>query len=446
MKQSKRILNPFLYLFYRAAKLLARLVFKIFFSKTTILNKDTLRIDYPSIVVSNHPNTLLDPLNVACRIKGKEAHFLANASLFKSKFGNWFFNTFYCIPIERPKDVKGKRIQNAEAFAKCDDFLGKGGCLYIAPEGTSVIERKLRTVKTGTARIALSAENKNNFQLGLKIIPIGLTYTDPKNFRGEVLLNVGKPIIIADYKNLYQENTVKATKKLTADLQEKMESLLLNPEDSDMDLVVQKLEEIQQNDNPLPPDQHFLRTQKLVQHLRKWKNKQPKTYERWQKKVIHYFYQIIQNRTADYPIGLAEIMTIGQRWKYLLPAPFLLFAYLYGFINNFLANYIPALLTKTLNLDQGYDSNVKTLSGLLTYPIFYGLQIWFVHWLFRNWWVTVIYALSLYPMGMLTLWLEKKAKKIGQRFRYDFLVQTKGSKMEELEKLRAEVKGVMNYE
>jgi len=431
MKQSKRILNPFLYLFYQAAKLLVRLVFKIFFSKTTILNEDTLHIDYPSIVVSNHPNTLLDPLNVACRIKGKEAHFLANASLFKTKFSNWFFNTFYCIPIERPKDVKGKRIQNAEAFAKCDDFLSKGGCLYIAPEGTSLIERKLRTVKTGTARIALSAENKNNFQLGLKIIPTGLTYTDPKNFRGEVLLNVGEPIIIANYKELYQKDSFKANRKLTADLEESMKSLLLDPEDDDMDLVVQKLEEMQQNDNPLPPDQHFLRTQNLVQHLRKWKDKQPKTYERWQKKVIHYFYH--------YPISLGEIMTIGQRWKYLIPAPFLLFAYLYGFLNNFLANYFPALLTKALKLHQGYDSNVKTLSGLLTYPIFYGLQIWFVHWLFRNWWVTGIYALSLYPVGLLALWLEKKAKKIGQRFRYDFLVQTKGSKVDELEKLRAEI-------
>ena len=73
-----------------------------------------------------------------------------------------------------------------------DKHLIDGGCIYIAPEGTSVVERRVRTIKTGTARIALSAENKSDFNLGTTIIPVGLSYTAPLNFQNEVLLNVGQ--------------------------------------------------------------------------------------------------------------------------------------------------------------------------------------------------------------------------------------------------------------
>ena len=428
-------MNPFLYLFYQFLKLLVKLVFKIFYSKTTIINKEYLEIDNPSIVVSNHPNTLLDPLNVACRVN-KVVHFLANAGLFQSKFGNWFFNTFYCIPIQRQKDVGGKRIQNDEAFARCDEFLTGGGCLYIAPEGTSVMERRLRPIKTGTARIALSAEDKNDFKLGLTIVPCGLTYNDPQHFRSEVLLNVGKPIKVANYQSVYKSDKQKAVKQLTNDLEQHMITLLLHPEDEDMDFVLKKMEELQQNDEPLPPEQHFMRTQHLAKALKKWKASQAKKYEQWKKKLVNYFYQLVQNKVDDYPISKGEIMSIGERWKKIFPLPVFFLLYMCGYINNFLPNYLPGLLTRKLKLYPGYDATVKTLSGLFIYPIFYGLQIWFVHWLFREWWVTLLYALSLYPIGLFALWFEKYFKRIMQRLRYDFLVQTKGSKMEEIKKMR----------
>ena len=105
----------------------------------------------------------------------RQVAFLANASLFASSFANWFLSQ-YCVPIQRKTDVANKNVDNDKSFERCDAFLSNGGCLYIAPEGTSDMERRLRPIKTGTARIALSAEAKNAFQLGLKIIPVGLTY------------------------------------------------------------------------------------------------------------------------------------------------------------------------------------------------------------------------------------------------------------------------------
>ncbi|HHS95525.1 MAG TPA: hypothetical protein ENJ45_02965, partial [Phaeodactylibacter sp.] len=94
----------FLFLFYNFCKLLVKISFRIFYEEVSVKNEHYLRCDNPCILVSNHPSTITDPLHVAHRAK-RMVHFLANAGLYKSKIGNWFFSNFYCIPIERPEDV-----------------------------------------------------------------------------------------------------------------------------------------------------------------------------------------------------------------------------------------------------------------------------------------------------------------------------------------------------
>ena len=140
----------------------------------------------PLIVLGNHPNALIDPFMVVSRLV-RPVFFLGNASLFKHWFANWFLNTFYTIPIERPKDVGGRPVNNAQAFQRSREHLMKGGALYIAPEGTSEREYRLRPIKTGAARIALNVlqadpNQRVGFLLG------GITYQDHPAFRSRVSL------------------------------------------------------------------------------------------------------------------------------------------------------------------------------------------------------------------------------------------------------------------
>ena len=64
----------------------------------------------------------------------------------------------------------------------------------MCPEGSSETERHLRPIKTGCGRIAMGTEKANNFGLGLRILPVGLTYKDGQKFRDEVVVNFGKMI------------------------------------------------------------------------------------------------------------------------------------------------------------------------------------------------------------------------------------------------------------
>ena len=105
----------------------------------------------------------------------------------------WLMAQTNSIPIYRRQDADGTdpaaqvspeelARPNEATFGRCYDYLGQGGTIMIFPEGTSVSERRLRPLKTGAARIALGAEARHDFKLGLHMLPVGINYFDPAAF------------------------------------------------------------------------------------------------------------------------------------------------------------------------------------------------------------------------------------------------------------------------
>ena len=399
--------NTFLYLFYQALKVLVRLVFKAFFAKITFINRQQLNIDRPTILVSNHPNTLLDPLNAAA-YTNTVVFFLANAGLFKKGFSGWFLDNTYAIPIERPQDVQGRIINNKDSFARCDQFLAKGGCLYIAPQGVSSRARRIERIKSGTARIGFSAEKTHAFDLGLQILPVGLSYSAPGDFRSEVLINVGPPIQIKDFQEDYEQDTFKAAKKLTAHLQERMEELIIDTRNDEEDQMMYQIEEILRHNAPLKFPAHFKRSQGLLRLIQQMDDS---VYADLKNAVDQYFNLLKENAMNDYSLHA----NINKKSSYQLTLLLTWPLYVYGWINNIIPTYIPAWLTKKLKLYIGYDSTVKVLSGMLTFSIFYCLQTLIIHWIFQTPLITLGYFLSLVPSGLFAWWWHHKVKASGQR-------------------------------
>jgi 1-acyl-sn-glycerol-3-phosphate acyltransferase len=52
-------------------------------------------------------------------------------------------------------------VSNQDSFDACYRVLEEGKTLVIFPEGTSFLERHLRELKSGTARIGLEVEKRN---------------------------------------------------------------------------------------------------------------------------------------------------------------------------------------------------------------------------------------------------------------------------------------------
>ncbi|MEM9916655.1 MAG: 1-acyl-sn-glycerol-3-phosphate acyltransferase [Bacteroidota bacterium] len=414
-------LHPLLYILYRFLKGVVLASFHTFFSRIIVRNKEYLKLDRPTILVSNHPNTLMDPLNAASRVS-KVVYFLANAGLFKHPLMNKVLSKLYCIPVERPKDVEGRRISNEDNFKKCYDFLEEGGCLYIAPQGGSKIMWRIGKIKTGTARIALGAENQNDFKLGLQIVVVGLTYSDPISFRSQVIIQGGSPILVGDYMDSYQSDPYKAAKQLTADIKQKMESLVIHSPDEEGEIVLKQIVQLESSERPKSFVKTFEKAQEIAQKVSTWRAQQIEGYHQFQQKSQSYFDALEQKSLKDSALVKSQVKP-STSWGLqnvfcALLAP--LFAI--GWLNHALANGIPWLLVKKLNLYIGYTSNVKLLTALFTYPIFYGLQIWLVHRLGGSPGMTLGYVLFLVLSGLFTSWFmtyyaNLKEERLARRLR-----------------------------
>lgn len=150
----------------------------------------------PVIFAGNHPNSLIDPAMIVATCE-RVVHFAAKDVLFRSRFLRPILAGLGAVPLARRKDHDGKPLDNRQAFAAMVKVLAGGHAIGIFPEGVSHDDAHLQRLKTGAARLALLTAREHP-GLGLKIVPVGLTYMHRKRFRSRVLVQFGAPMKIED--------------------------------------------------------------------------------------------------------------------------------------------------------------------------------------------------------------------------------------------------------
>jgi len=181
----------------------------------------------PVLVVANHPNALLDPL-VIFRVAGRPTRPLAKAPLFDQKFVGTMLRGLGGLPVYRSQDDPSQMHRNEDTFRGAIGALAAGDAVQIYPEGKSHSEPSLITMRTGAARIALGAELESGWTLGLRIVPIGLTYRAKHRFRGRVLAVIGEPFTITHLRALHDSDPVAAVRTLTDGIAAQLEAVTLN--------------------------------------------------------------------------------------------------------------------------------------------------------------------------------------------------------------------------
>lgn len=430
------ILRFFLLVIYYLFKVLVLLYQAIYFPFTTFRHRERLDFKGPGIIISNHPNTMVDPLNVVSRTP-RQSFFLANASMFKNPVAGFILSYLYCIPIRRPgKDEGVRRVNNRESFAAAFDHLSGGNVLFVAPEGGSELERRLRPFKTGTARIALGAEAENDFQLGLHIYPVGLTYENPTQCGSRLYMEAAAPVRVADWQEAYGKDKIQATKDLTRHLEDQTRRLLIDTTDDEQDQLLYRLELLQKHDQPLSTAAHYDRTRQLLKKLKDLAAKQPATYQQLSAQAEDYYTRLKSHGQTER--GLSKRNTMLWTPQVLLGWPL----WLYGRINNFLPYEVPRLLARKVALYEGYLSTVKILTGVITFPLFYWLQFQFFQWGTGEeyaWW----YLLSLPVSGILAWLYARHFQPRWEGFRYRRWAQNQEGEAQALEALRERLWGAI---
>ncbi|SFQ34233.1 lysophospholipid acyltransferase family protein [Hymenobacter arizonensis] len=400
-------------LFYTLIKPVMQVALRVFFRRIEVRHRDRLSMAGPLLFAGNHPNTLMDPLLVGINSRQPVA-FLAKSTFFNNPITRAILESGNSIPIYRRQDAEAGAgpttpeqlaAQNEASFGRCYDYLGRGGTIMIFPEGTSVSERRLRPLKTGAARIALGAEARHQFKLGLRVVPIAINYFDPTRFRSDVLLNVAPPIAVADYADLYALDPEAAAEQLTETIREAMERRLVITRDAAEDDFVQQIERtfgdhLNPDDDPDTLFDNFQLSQTLLQALAWFEQNAPARLVAMRQQLQAYRTTLRQHGLTDEALEGQRRGTIAGLLNLVLGFP----VWAYGLLNNYLPYKLPSMVAQRATKEVEFVAPIMLVVGMITFPMAYALQATAVHhWLTHDWRLTTLYVVSLPLTGFYAL-------------------------------------------
>ncbi|MEM1134327.1 MAG: lysophospholipid acyltransferase family protein [Bacteroidota bacterium] len=390
---------------YAFLKLLVKLATRIFFRRITINNKLFIPKKGPLIVVANHPNTFMDPVLIGS-ILSQQVYFLAKSTVFGSPFKDWILgNIFNMIPVYRKQDLPtGAQNDNQAVFKKCFSFLARKGTLLIFPEGTSVLEKKLREIKTGTARIALGAAKENDFELDVQILIVGINYSEGEKFRSDVTLNIDAPISIKDWEDAYKTNAHDAINQLTNHIREKLETQLVIIEHKAHERLLQQAALIFKSELAetldLPEKEKDFRIDKgITEALKYFETADANLLQSLSSRLNAYFKKLDLLGIQDGLLKKSNLQT-NIFTKSILVILFLLGGlpiWLLGLITNYIPYKIPAQIAKIASKHIEYRAPIMMISGMFTFGFYYTVMI-SLTLIFTNNWLIVLGILLIAPL------------------------------------------------
>jgi glycerol-3-phosphate O-acyltransferase/dihydroxyacetone phosphate acyltransferase len=220
-----------------------RLALRVYFRRIEVAGLENVPRDNPVIFVLNHPNALVDPAFLLC-LAPRRISFLAKAPLFRMPVIGYFVRALDSLPVYRRQDEGEDVSRNIETFAAARRLLARGVTIGICPEGVSHDEPRLKPLKTGAARIALGAISSGE-AIELKIVPVGLYYTEKASFRSSALLYFGEPLPVKPV--LLQPNGAPprgSVRELSDRIEKAMREVMLHAEHEEALALIERAEKI----------------------------------------------------------------------------------------------------------------------------------------------------------------------------------------------------------
>ncbi|MCA1746179.1 MAG: 1-acyl-sn-glycerol-3-phosphate acyltransferase, partial [Bacteroidales bacterium] len=204
-----------------------RFVFNQFYRKVEVHGLENIPKDAPVIFAPNHQNALMDALIVLFSSPG-DTVFLARADLFRKKLLAKVLNSLKILPVFRIRDGVEELGKNQEIFDITVGVLHRKHQLCIMPEGNHSDRRRLRNLGKGIFRIALKTQEKMGNQPYVKIVPVGLDFSDYVKHYQNVHIVFGKPIEVSEYWDEFEENVPRGMNLLKQRLADDMKPLMIN--------------------------------------------------------------------------------------------------------------------------------------------------------------------------------------------------------------------------
>jgi 1-acyl-sn-glycerol-3-phosphate acyltransferase len=178
-------------LLYRLLKIPARIALPFYCRNVHISQKKYLNAKGPLLLACNHPNSFLDAVILATLFQ-HPVYSLARGDAFNKKWAAYLLKQFNILPVYRKREGAEHLHKNYETFDACREIFKQNGIVLIFSEALCENEWHLRTIKKGTARIAVSAWEEN---IPLQILPVAINYNCFHSFGKNIHLLFGEPVI-----------------------------------------------------------------------------------------------------------------------------------------------------------------------------------------------------------------------------------------------------------
>jgi 1-acyl-sn-glycerol-3-phosphate acyltransferase len=373
----------------------------VFYRKIIISGSENIHPDNSNIFAPNHQNALMDALAVLFTHKGQPI-FLARSDIFKKKIISSILYFLKILPVYRIRDGFSSLKGNDEIFSKTVDVLKNKNGLVILPEGDHAGFRRLRQLKKGICRVAFQADEATGFNLKIRIIPVGLEYSNYTRFRQVLTVVYGKPIEVSDYFDHYRENPERALNELRSRLSDEIKKVMIHIESEEDYEAIDELRAL--INGKFSDDIKFpkiFRDRMLISKLNKLKDSNAALYNRICSLSIHVKrlarelnipYRLLEKKKHPYVLLLAGMAGI------VLTFPL----YLLGNIFNLTLLELPNLQIAKIKDPQFHSSVRYGLSfalALVFLPVFLTLSLLFIN----PWWLGILFFLAL-PLSGLFAW------------------------------------------
>jgi glycerol-3-phosphate O-acyltransferase / dihydroxyacetone phosphate acyltransferase len=274
-------------------------------------------------------------------------------------------------------------------------LLARGVTIGICPEGVSHDEPRLKPLKTGAARIALAAASSGE-AIDLKIVPVGLYYTEKTTFRSSALLYFAEGLPVKPV-TLEPDGTPprEAVRELSAQIETALREVMLHAEQEEALSLIERAEqifsaaEVGEHDEEQRLGRSLELRQRFLEGYAFYRSRSPRRLDAIEARIVRFEYEMKQAGIDPADLSLPETAAhtifglLAQVLTCVLLAPLAFF----GTIVHYPAYRLAGFLSRRFaRHEQDVLSTFKIISAMLLFPLTW-IVIAIVSWRLAGWWI-----------------------------------------------------------